>query len=150
ETVAALAAIGATDVVIVGGTSAVTTNVENALGALPVYDISGSTPVATNTKLTVSRVGGTDRYDTAKKVAELPGLDQGGTLGAKANGSCTPLAAAIVASGENFPDALAAGGLAYSGAADGGCGSGPLPLILTPKAGLSTASAQALVDLKIK
>jgi putative cell wall-binding protein len=152
ETKAGLAAIGATDVIIVGGPGAVSAAVEDALKALPVYDATDQQhPVATNVNLTVARVGGVDRYDTARLVAERPGLDAGGTLGVRSStGTCTPQATAILASGENFPDALAAGGLAFHGAGPDGCGAGPIPLLLTAPGSLSQPTAQALSDLKIK
>jgi putative cell wall-binding protein len=153
ETQAALAAIGATDVIIVGGPSAITPDVENTLKSYPVYDASQSQehPTQTNATLTVARVGGADRYETAKLVAERPGLTAGGTLGVRTDGTCsTPQATAILASGENFPDALAAGGLAFHGASGDGCGSGPIPLLLTAPGALSASTAQAMSDLKIK
>jgi hypothetical protein len=55
---------------------------------------------------------------------------------------------AIVASGENFPDALSAGPLAFAGllAPGGTCGSGSLPLLLTQQAGLSAPTVEAILE----
>ncbi|HJR26802.1 MAG TPA: cell wall-binding repeat-containing protein, partial [Acidimicrobiales bacterium] len=57
---------------------------------------------------------------------------------------------AIVASGENFPDALAAGGLAWAGA-PAACGNeSALPLLLTQKDALPSATSSALTALGIE
>ncbi len=70
----------------------------------------------------VTAIRGDDRYDTAHDVVQVAFAQSRGD--------------AYVASGEGFPDALAAGAAA---AALGG------PLVLTPRAGLSQASRDALV-----
>ena len=81
-TAAAISELAPTSVVILGGTGAVSTTVENQLRALGVG--------------TVSRIEGSDRYATAAKVAaQLPGATS-----------------AYVASGAAFPDALAGAALA--------------------------------------
>jgi hypothetical protein len=151
ETLAALKATGATKVVLVGGLQAINQSVEDTLSATHTFEFgSGDQQDAV---LDVTRVGGVDRYHTAALVAEAPGLDQGGTLGIRTNDGCTTQKFAIVASGENFPDALAAGGLAYHGAnaTDGdGCGEGPIPLLLTQKDGLTPATVQGLSDLGVE
>ncbi|MFV9510496.1 S8 family serine peptidase [Tepidibacillus sp. LV47] len=66
----------AKNVIIVGGIGVVSTNIENELRDMG---------------LNVSRLGGTDRFDTARKIAEAVG----------------PADIAIIAYGLNFPDALA-------------------------------------------
>jgi putative cell wall-binding protein len=146
---------GVKNVFIIGGPAAVSTAVENALKNAAVYDCAGA---ATATKLTVTRVSGADRYATAKAVAEHPGLGAAGVTepGLDASGSSPcgdPVKTAIVASGENFPDALAAGGAAARGAF-GTChafpGGGSLPLLLTTASTLSDTAEDALVDLDIK
>lgn len=78
-TVAAIKDLGVTDVTIIGGTGVVSESVATALKA-----ISGVT--------TVDRIGGVDRYDTATKVFVKLANNE---------------ASYILATGENFPDALA-------------------------------------------
>jgi putative cell wall-binding protein len=151
ETFAALKATGATKVVLIGGTLAINKSVEDTLAATHTFQFG--TGDQQDGFLEVTRVGGADRYQTARLVAEAPGLGEGGTLGIRTTDGCTAQKFAIVASGENFPDALAAGGLAYHGAHstdDAGCGSGPIPLLLTQKDGLTPATVQALSDLGIQ
>jgi putative cell wall-binding protein len=150
---------GVKNVYIVGGTQAISTAVENALKGTNQATCPGGG--ATATKLAVTRISGADRFATARSVAEFPGLNAGGTtepgLDAVSGATCeTPVKTAIVASGENFPDALAAGTVAAAGAqadgADDPCdvANGPLPLLLTAAGALSPATQQALVNLKIK
>ncbi|MBN2847401.1 MAG: cell wall-binding repeat-containing protein, partial [Coriobacteriia bacterium] len=82
--------LGATKAVILGGTSAVSSTVQSSLGTL----LGGSGAV--------ERIGGTDRYDTARKVAVRT-----------VNELNTPFDGTVfVATGANFPDALAASPLA--------------------------------------
>ena len=104
ETVATLRRDGVTDVVLVGGTTSITPAVATFLAALPTYpaDQTLSSP-ATGTHITVTRVGGTDRYDTAKAVAELPGLAKAGTVGIKNGTTCAAQKTAILASGRELP-----------------------------------------------
>lgn len=90
-TSAALRTLGARTVIIVGGTSAVSTAVENQLKSAG---------------LTTSRVSGAGRYDTARAVAKVPPASYVGT---SPEGDKT----AILASGQAFPDALVAGPLGY-------------------------------------
>ena len=149
ETVASLREHGVTDVVLVGGTTSITPAVAAFISALPAYQASANlSGAATGNTITVTRVGGADRYDTAKAVAEQAGLDGAGTAGILNGTSCSAEKTAILASGENFPDALAAGGLAFGGVR--GCGGGPLPLLLTPKNGLTQSTVEAISDLGIK
>src|SRR5439155_6806842 len=79
-----------------------------------------------------TRIFGASRYDTALAVAKA----QGTTVGS-VNGKRT----AILASGENFPDALAGGPLAYAG---------NLPILLTQKDSLSPQAKQGIQDLGIQ
>jgi len=83
---------GVTSVSIVGGTAAVSTDTENAIKALG---------------LGTSRIAGADRYATASSIAQAanaksPSLAIGG------------LKTALIATGTNFPDALAGGPAAYA------------------------------------
>lgn len=111
-----LSRLGVTTVWLVGGTAAVSDAVETQLKAT----------------YSVKRVAGVDRYDTAKQVATQSGF----TVGTYKNDK-----AAIVASGENFPDALAGGAVAYGK---------KLPLLLTSAATLSAPASDALTSLQIK
>ena len=90
-TSAALRTLGTKTVIIVGGTSAVSTAVENQLKSAG---------------FTTSRVSGAGRYDTARAVAKVPPASYVGT---SPEGDKT----AILASGQAFPDALVAGPLGY-------------------------------------
>ncbi len=72
--------LGAKDVTILGSTAAVSQNVEDQLKAMG---------------LSVSRIAGSDRYETAVKIAEKMTSSK-----------------LIIATGENFPDALAGGAFA--------------------------------------
>lgn len=117
-TSSALSTLQAKNVTILGGTSAVSTNVENQLKAAGY---------------TVTRLGGTDRYETAKLISENPGATNVGT---DSSGKKT----AILASGQNFADALTAGPLGYAK---------KFPVEITDPANLSAATLQAFKDLGI-
>ena len=100
----------ATHAVILGGTSAVATAVEDAL----------------KTTLTVERIKGTDRYDTANQVAARVKTEMGGAFDGTA----------FLATGGNFPDALAAAPLAAHN---------KWPLYLShPTTGVSAATRAAM------
>jgi putative cell wall-binding protein len=152
---------GVKNVYLVGGTQAISTAVENTLKNTNQFDCPAGTQTVPTTKLVVTRISGADRFVTAKNVAEFPGLNAAGTtepgLDASSTATCgAPVKTAIVASGENFPDALAAGTVASAGAAvdgtDDPCdiAGGPLPLLLTNSGALSGPAQQALVNLQIK
>lgn len=113
-----LAALNARAVTIVGGSSAVSESVVARLRSLG-YE--------------VSRIAGTDRYDTAREVAQ--------TFPAEFVASLGGLKTAIVASGEAFPDALAGAPLSYSES---------FPVLLTPSGSLSPAAARALDELGVE
>lgn len=119
EAAAALTALGSTGVVIVGGTDAVSTVVENDLRSR---------------NLVVQRIFGGDRYATAKALAESQPATGIGIFPGQGR-------TAIVASGDNFPDALAGGPLAYSQG---------YPLLLTPKDTLSPLTSASLTNLGIR
>jgi putative cell wall-binding protein len=117
ETDAALKSLNTKSITILGGTNAVSAAVESSL----------------KTKgYTTSRILGKDRYDTALAVAEKPGLGSAGTVLGKKT--------AFLASGSNFPDALAAGPLSFRN---------HLPTLLTTPSALSPQAKQAIQDLKI-
>jgi putative cell wall-binding protein len=145
ETTAALKNIGATSVVLVGGPQAISNGVASILTTTPAYHCNGTT---TGSNLSVDRAFGTDRYATARSIA-LKGGSVGTTDVGLDNSGCSAVRTAIVASGENFPDALAAGPLAFSGLT-GSCGSGPLPLLLTQAGSLPAVTANTISDLGVQ
>ena len=122
-TSAAITSLAATKAVIVGGTGAVSTAVEQKLEADGV---------------STERIAGANRYDTAKEVAVSGGPDVVGTTG----GPLPPaVKTAIVVSGETFPDALSAGPMGFAG---------KFPILLTPKANLAPEAEDALTELAIE
>ncbi len=109
-TSAELTALGATQVYVVGGTSAVSAHVAAQIGAITV---AGVHP-------TVSRLSGATRYATAQAVAQFPNSGGVGVI----DGEPT----AFLVSGTTFPDALAASPVADAAR---------LPIILTDPTTLS-------------
>jgi len=108
---AEIARLGASEAYIIGGTSAVSPAVETALKGAG---------------LSTERISGASRYATARKIAqrlrELTGA---------------PLPKAYIATGEKFPDALAAGGLAaYEGA----------PILLVRASGVPQDTTDAIEE----
>ncbi|MBN2840284.1 MAG: cell wall-binding repeat-containing protein [Coriobacteriia bacterium] len=103
--------LGATSAIVLGGTGAVTQGVIDDLVELGI------------SRTEVVRIGGTDRYDTARLVAHRI-CDVTGTGGRVA-----------VAVGTNYPDALSVSALA---------GRLGMPILLTPGATLSPASAEVI------
>src|SRR5690606_21743065 len=103
--------------------------------------------------LQVTRVSGADRYATNRAANEYAAALYGGhdnpvgrTIPATPGSSKLT---AIVASGEDFPDALTAGP-ATAGVTSGGALAGSLPLILTRGTSLSTAANTQLTTLGIE
>jgi putative cell wall-binding protein len=116
-TAAALNKLGTTNVTILGGTAAVSSGVENDLRSRGYK---------------VERIAGASRYQTAQRVAQAAGAAAVGSPGGKKT--------AIVSSGENFPDALAAGPLSFAS---------KLPTLLTPRDRLASEARAALSSLGI-
>lgn len=115
ETLAALKALkAATTVVIVGGATAVTPAVTTTL---------------TNNGFTVTNVAGPTRYDTMQAI-DTQNPAKVGTVGGATTG--------ILATGNNFPDALGAGPLAFGH---------NFPIVLTDGS-QTTVTAQALAVIK--
>lgn len=115
--------LGAARVVILGGVAAVSETVEDQVDAMPA---GGGT-------IEVERVYGADRYATAAAIANEAGVDAVGNV----NGDRS----AIVATGEQFPDALAGGPVSYAAG---------LPTILTQATTLTPTAADALDGLGIE
>ncbi len=109
--------LGASEAIILGGEGAVSPAVEQALAA----ELGGNA---------VSRIGGATRYETAELVARATR----DALGGRYSGMC------FVATGESFPDSLAASPLA---AAQG------WPLVLTEPGALAPSARQAMEEIGV-
>jgi putative cell wall-binding protein len=110
--------LGATDAIILGGPGAVSPAVASALGA----ELGSGH---------VTRIGGATRYETADLIAraveaKVPGAYDG---------------TAFVATGLDFPDALAGSPLAAAG---------PWPIFLTSPSGLSASTIDAMEDIGVR
>ena len=118
STSAALEALHVKNVVIIGGTAAVSAAVASSL---------------TSHGYVVTRIAGASRYDTMKEINER-GLGSVGTVDGKKT--------AILATGQNFPDALGAGPIAYGNR---------LPIVLTDgtRSALLPQAKAVLTDLGI-
>jgi putative cell wall-binding protein len=118
-TLSALRNSGVTDVWITGLTDAVSTAVENQLKATPSYNCGGGTQrldANGNPRfLHVTRIGGATRYDTAQLLGQSQVSSQVGTADVASESTPNPLRTAVLARGDNFPDALAAGPMAFYG-----------------------------------
>jgi putative cell wall-binding protein len=164
-TKAALKTEGITQVYVVGGPLAVTTAVINTVSAMPAYNCGGTAPLKTTVHIHVTRIWGTTAEATAQLIAETPPADHvasltfaGAYAGANATkglgmyndtagmASATPLTAAkvptaILASGNEFQDAMAASALAYGTS---------VPVLLTTPIHLSSQATNAIATLGIK
>jgi cell wall-associated protease len=100
---------------IAGGSQAVSDVVEDALRSLPL-------------RATVTRLAGRDRYDTARIIAQRTAQIAGG-----------PIERVIIASGENYPDAVSIGPLAAAGG---------YPVLLACSSGLPSSTREALAVLQ--
>ena len=100
---------------IAGGSQAVSDVVENALRSLPIG-------------ATVTRLAGRDRYETARVIGERTARIAGGRT-----------ERVIVASGENYPDAVSIGPLAAAGG---------YPVLLTYTSGLPSSTREALAVIR--
>jgi putative cell wall-binding protein len=126
ETKQALAALQTKEVVILGGPVAVSDAVATQLSQMNTTAPGGGA-------LIVRRIGGTDRYDTARLVATEAGPEVVGTSDGKKT--------AFLASGINFADALAAGPLAVTL---------KFPILLTDPNAVSPPVRQAFGALAIR
>jgi putative cell wall-binding protein len=147
EVLSALQAGGVSKVFIVGGVDAVSASVASQLASTQAYacGASGPTPVTNSSGspvyLQVTRIAGNTRYGTSEDVATYPGTTVG-TLNVSRTTSAVPTA--ILATGLNFPDALSAGPMAYSGThGSNGNGHG-FPLILTDPSSFSPEAEAAM------
>ena len=168
-TLTALRQAGITSVYVVGGPLAVSTNVINQLKATPSYHCGGTlvrtSLLGTTQDLTVTQIYGQTEYGTSQAVAEyFPAADVGkvdihgayqssststplyndtkgssGTL--QGNVPAGTLRTAIVATGQTFPDAMAASALSYNQS---------LPILLTQQGSLAPEAQNAIVNLGIQ
>jgi putative cell wall-binding protein len=126
ETQAALGVLKTKNVIILGGTDAVSAAVETAVGAMTTTSPVGG-PVVT------SRVFGPSRYDTMQVLDQQPAITQVGVYQDKAT--------AIIAQGLNFADALAASPVSYKN---------HLPIVLSDPVTLLSQAQQVLQNLNIR
>jgi putative cell wall-binding protein len=126
ETAAALGTLKTANVIIVGGTDAVSQAVVTSLEATASTASAGG-------NLTVTRISGATRFDTAAAIDSTPAATTVGSFDGKKT--------AILATGDDFPDALFAGPLSYSN---------HFPIILTDSTTLSPQAATELTSLGIQ
>jgi putative cell wall-binding protein len=140
----AICELGAQRVFLVGGTAAISAGVENTLKSLQQHNqgcnglIGGG-----NVNLEVSRIAGANRYETNRLVDEYAAGHsfQSTTVGLTNITYGVPgKRTAFVTTGENFPDALAAGAATVAG---------NYPVILTPGASLGSDAASTLNAIDI-
>jgi hypothetical protein len=141
---------------IVGGPAAVSTGVENAVRNLTQFECGGDSPSSV-VNLEVTRVWGPTRYETnnavINEVSNIMGFEDFSTLVQTQFGSPAQRTA-MLATGDNFPDALASGPLAYGVFTCSGvvftCEDFAFPLILTPTGSLHPMAAQSMTDHDIE
>lgn len=109
-------------VIIVGGTTAVSTGVETTLRTMFGDD--------------VYRAAGENRYETAQVIANWIQVGAGELDG---------LTTAIIATGTNYPDALAGGPVSYQGD-----GTAPFPILLVDGDQIPAATEAALGELDVE
>jgi putative cell wall-binding protein len=125
-TLEALRTLRTRNVVLLGQTTAVSQAVQDALASTTSTNAAGG-------NLNVTRIGGATRYDTMRAIVGSPPAGGIGTTGGRRT--------AIVASGENFPDALALGPVSWALR---------FPTILTTPNSLSPQATDALTALGIQ
>jgi len=117
-TLEALKSMGVVDTYVMGGTDAVSAAVATQLDNAVSYTCGGGaprqTPEGASKTLTVTRISGSNRFGTARSAALFGGADQVGTL-VPGDNTDFDLRTAILANGQNFPDALTGGPMAYTG-----------------------------------
>ncbi|MDW8803072.1 cell wall-binding repeat-containing protein, partial [Clostridium sp. A1-XYC3] len=111
NTINELARLQAKNIILVGGTASISTNVEDKLKAVGYTNID--------------RIGGKDRYETSIMIAEK--LDKTDKV--------------VIASGENFPDALSISAVASKLG---------MPILLSPTSNLSEYAKEFIENNNIK
>ena len=140
STVAAMRNLGVRSVYVVGGTGVVSSAVEAQLRNTRAYYCGGDASY-NNQNLEVVRVGGADRYATNRLAIQLATniYPFSSSYQFQLTFGQPSKATAIIATGQNAADALAAGPMAYS----------RFPLVLTPTAALGADATQTLTNLGI-
>jgi putative cell wall-binding protein len=167
ETVTALRVEGINHVYVVGGPLAVAPIVTGAIAQEQAFNCGGTvgqTNSGAPVLLTVTQVYGQTQYDTAQTVAQFFGATAVGTgqfgggyptsvtgtspynttsglSGTLAPTSSAATPTAILATGQTFPDAMAASAMSYAG---------QWPILLTQQGSLSTQATAAIANLAIK
>lgn len=159
STLSALRLEGIQNVFVVGGPLVVNNSVISQLKATPSYTCGGTTArttlLGTAEDLNVTQIYGQTEYGTAEKIAEYPGAAAVGmaafpgaygsyndtTGNSSPSGSTVAVRTAVVATGQNFPDAMSASGMAYNKS---------LPVLLTATDTLSPQAQAALTNLGIQ
>jgi putative cell wall-binding protein len=151
-TATAMRELGTRTVFIIGGPNAISAGVEAQLRDTPQYYPGGHETIGQG-KLDVIRLGGTDRYNTNQIVNQYAAAMLHGDPNPVGRTSITFGApsklTAFVATGENFPDALAVGP-GTAGAQHSAPVSGSLPLILTPSGSLTESASSQMDNLGIE
>ncbi len=122
----ALQTLKTRNVLLVGGTTVVAQSVENTLNATASTNAAGG-------NLVVQRLFGTTRYDTMREIVTNPAAAAVGTIGGRRT--------AILATGENFADAVSLGSVAWAN---------KFPIILTQPDNLVAQATQAMTALGIQ
>jgi putative cell wall-binding protein len=169
ETLNALRLEGINHVYVVGGPLAISTAVVSQLESTPSYTCGGGSEIVNTlgavVDLQVTQIYGQTAYDTAADIAEYLGAPvvgtasfsgaYAGTNSSSGNGmyndtsgtassapsTSTRLPTAILATGENYPDALSGSVLSYVK---------KFPLLLTTTDSLSSQAASAFAQLGIQ
>lgn len=142
----ALSELGVKRVYVVGGSAAVSETVASQIASQPRTNCDG-TISDTNETIQVFRASGATRYATNKAVIDLANNTMIGTYDYQARSRYQPdlsgpgKRTVLVASGENFADALSAGPFASGNMSYG------FPLVLTTSEALSSTAATTMANL---
>jgi len=117
ETIAEINRLGATEAIVLGGEGAISSSVCSQIQSQTLVNV-------------IIRIGGENRHDTAKEIA----LKLKEKLGTQMSNT------AVIATGENFPDALAVSGFA---------GYKNMPILLVGKDAISDETLSAISSLGI-
>jgi putative cell wall-binding protein len=136
--------LGVQRVFIVGGTAAVSTGVENAVKGLQQHNQGCNGLLGSNAHIAVTRLAGADRFATNRIVNEYAAANNLNSTSVGTTNITFGVPAkrtALVATGANFPDALAAGPATVFGT---------FPIILARGATLGSDGAAQFNDLGIQ
>jgi putative cell wall-binding protein len=131
---------GVYQVYVVGSTAAISQKVRDQIATTTSYICDPYLMPLREPIDVVNVPAGDNRYETAAEVAGYHGRGAIGVIDIGGDSRSVPLRTAVLANGEMFPDALAAGPMIYDK---------HLPLLLTKPDGLSPETAQAIRYLDI-